>query len=362
MAKMAEEENNSGEDKTEEATPERREEFRERGQVAVSREITSVLVLALAFGFLFIYIDFFIMSLKNIFYNHYERIPYYRISKSNFLSFMGTSFYEVFILIVPLFAATTITAIIGTFLQTRFNFSWKKLQPDFSRMDPLKGIARFVSPDSLMELLKGIGKMATVSAVAYVVLYAEWAKVPGLMMIGIHASWTYWLDITKDLVFGVALLLLAIGGADYFYNFMTLEKKLRMTKKELRDDYKRREVDPQVKGRMRRMARDLVSKQIVEKTKTATVIITNPTHYSIALRYELGMRAPVVVAKGKDFLALQMREVAEELGIPRVENKPLARTLYKTVEMGMEIPEALYKAVSEVIRYVFKLKGMRVKS
>jgi flagellar biosynthetic protein FlhB len=151
-----------------------------------------------------------------------------------------------------------------------------------------------------------------------------------------------------------------IAGGDYLYNFFSLEKKLKMTKQEVREEFKRREVDPHLKGRMRRMQRDLATRKVVEKTKEATVLLTNPTHYSIALKYEIGMAAPIVLAKGIDFLALKMREVAKEQKIPIIENRPLARELYATVDEGREIPDKLYKAVAEIIRYVFKLKGKAV--
>jgi flagellar biosynthesis protein FlhB len=178
------------------------------------------------------------------------------------------------------------------------------------------------------------------------------------MMYPLANLWTYWGAITQNLFLGVTMFLFAIAAFDYIYNFVSFETKLKMTKKEVKEEFKRREVDPHVKNRMRRMQRDLGSRRMVERTKSATVVVTNPTHFSVALKYEPGMAAPQVVAKGQDFLALEMREVAKELEIPIVENAPLARTLYKLVEVGHEIPDSLYKAVSEIIRYVFKLKGI----
>jgi len=158
----------------------------------------------------------------------------------------------------------------------------------------------------------------------------------------------------------VSVVMVAIGGLDYFYNWITMERRMKMSKQELKEEYKRRELDPQVKGRQRRMARDIANRKTLENTKQATVLITNPTHYSVAVRYEIGMTTPMVVAKGIDFLALRMRETAKGQDIPIVENRPLARTLYRLVNEGQEIPEDLFTAVAEVIRYVFRLKGIRI--
>jgi flagellar biosynthetic protein FlhB len=256
-----------------------------------------------------------------------------------------------------------VSAVIGTsvtLLQTRLNFSWERVKFDPTRMDPFKGIVRMVNMQAAVEAAKGIAKITAIGVVAYLVLKSEWYRVPGLMDLSFDAIWNYWGVITKDLFWGVALLMVGIAGLDYAYHFFTLEQKLKMTKKEVKEDYKKRESDPHVKARMRRMQRDLATRKVLEKTKKATVIVTNPEHFAIAIRYEIGMAAPIVVAKGVDFLALRMREVAKQLEIPIIENKPLARTLYKIVDEGQEIPESLYKAVSEIIRYVFKSKGISI--
>ena len=171
-------------------------------------------------------------------------------------------------------------------------------------------------------------------------------------------AWGYWGEITRNLFWAVSALLLVIGAGDYSYNLFTLEKKMKMTKQEAKEEQKKYEGDPHVKARIKRMQREMVMSKMVKATRDATVLVTNPTHYAVALKYELGMRAPVVVAKGIDFNALRLREVAAEADVPIVENKPLARTLYKIGDVGEEIPAALYQAVSEVVKYVFKLKGI----
>jgi flagellar biosynthetic protein FlhB len=183
---------------------------------------------------------------------------------------------------------------------------------------------------------------------------------PSLIRYPVEYAWGYCGDIIISLFWSIIILTLAIGALDYIFSFISIERKMRMSKQELKEEFKKREVDPHVKSRMRRMARDMSMSKMLEETKTATVVVMNPTHFAVALRYELGMPAPVVVAKGKDFNALRIKEVALKNEVTVLENPPLARLLYRSVEVGKEIPESLYKVVSEVIRYVFKLKGKSI--
>jgi flagellar biosynthetic protein FlhB len=354
------EEAESNEDRTEDATPERRDEFREKGNVASSRELTSVFVLAASIAFLGYYGPKFIDSLSKLYIEHFQRISSFRVTPQNFFVFARTIGTETALLLAPLFLLSAVVSSSVTLLQTRLNFSWDRVKFDMTKLDPLKGLVRMVNLQALVELTKGIAKISAVFFVSYLVLKSEWYQVPGLMDLNIGEIWKYWARITGNLFWGVAMLLVGVAGLDYAYNFFSLEQKLKMTKKEVREDYKKREVDPHVKARIRRMQRDFATKKVLDKTKNATVLVTNPEHFAIAIRYELGMAAPMVIAKGVDFLALRMRELAKSLDIPIIENKPLARTLYKIVDEDQEIPESLYKAVSEIIRYVFKMKGINI--
>ena len=230
---------------------------------------------------------------------------------------------------------------------------------------PVIGLQQAVEPlehvhHALVELLKGVGKMAVILLITFLIIYDEIATFPGLLNVDIEYTWAFWAQITKNLFWAVSGLMLFVAAGDYIFNFTELEKKLKMTKKEVREEMKKREVDPHIKARIKKIQRDIVFAKTMKATKEATVVITNPTHYAVALKYEKGMEAPLVVAKGIDFVAEKMKELARDLDIPIVENKPLARTLYKLVEVGSHIPESLYVAVSEVIKYVIWLKGAHV--
>lgn len=344
-------------DRTEEATPERREEFRKKGQVAVSREITSVFVLFSSVVLISFYLLYLQSDLQNYLKESFYKLRFYRMSVYEFQTHLEDNVFIFIKMIIPFFIVVSFVAIFITFMQTKFNVSFTRLSPDFKRMNPLTGLVRMFSSQAAVELGKGFSKMATVAVVAYLILYSEWAKVPGIMQYPVVKAWSYWGRITEMLFYSVSGMLLLVAGLDYIYNFMKIEKQLKMTKQEVKEEYKKREADPHVRARMKRMQRDLSMAKAIKATQSATVVVTNPTHYAIALKYEYGMPAPIVLAKGKDFIAMRMKEIAKDYDVPIVENKPLARTLYKVVKEGQEIPESLYKAVSEIIRYVFLIKN-----
>ncbi len=346
-------------DRTEEASQERREEFRERGQIAMSREVTSVFVLGATVVFLSAFGQTFVNLFAELFIHSFQIAGSFKVNQENALEFASSIWFKTLILMLPVAAVASIAATATTLAQTRLNWSWKKLTPEFNRMNPITGIARMLGTQSLLELFKGVAKLCGIFLVSYLILRGELKIVPALMNFSMMHAWAHWGEITEQLFWAVAGLLILVGGVDYIYNWRQVESKMRMTKQEVKEEIKKREVDPHVKGKMRRMQRDAATRKMLTATKTATVVVTNPTHFAVALKYEYGMAAPIVVAKGIDHIAQRIKEVAKESGVPLVEDKPLARTLYKMLEIGQHIPQSLYKAVSEVIRYVFQLKGIK---
>jgi flagellar biosynthetic protein FlhB len=281
-----------------------------------------------------------------------------RITEKNVIPYLSTVWVEILQLILPLFFVAAVIGTIVSLLQTQFNWSWKKLEFDWSKLNPFPGIARMFKMETVVGLLKSSAKLIVVTLITWLILKGEWSRVPGLMNVPFYKTWVYWGDITAQLMWGVVGLMLFVAAADFIYSFISLENKMKMSKEEVKEEVKQRESDPHVKARLRKMAREMAGRKSIENTKKATVLITNPTHYSVAVRYEMGMVAPIVVAKGIDFLALKMRETAKDLEIPIVENVPLARALYAAVKEGEEVPNDMYKAIAEIIRFVFKLKGV----
>jgi flagellar biosynthetic protein FlhB len=358
---VAENENDiDNEDKTEEASIERREDFREKGSVAHSHELSQVAGLAAIAVFLGWYAPQIVVRAEKILINNFRSIEHFRVSDKNIIGYLGEQWMEILYITLPFFIVAALAGSLSSLLQTQFNWSWKKLEPNWSKLNPITGLSRLFSKETIVGLLKSIAKLAAVSVIAWLILAGEWRKVPTLLHANYAASWMYWTEITKHLLWGVVGLMLFIGAADFIYNFITLENKMKMTKQEVKEETKQRESDPHMKAKLRRMAREIANRKTIDNTRKATVLITNPTHYSIAIRYELGMPAPMVVAKGVDFLALKMRETAKELDIPIVENKSLARAIYASVKEGDEIPAGMYQAISEIIRFVFKLKGINI--
>lgn len=353
-------ENEDGMEKTEEPTEERREEFRKKGDVANSKELTSVGVLAGAIAFLFLISDWIYTKVHRLTHTVFSMTKDFRINQDNAVDFLGKLWWETVIIILPLGVGIIVISSVFTSLQTKGNFAMKKLAPSWQKFNPISNLKRVFGLQSLVELTKGILKMTSVGVMSYVILKSEFDKVPALLNLDVISSWTYWGRITQILFFSVAGLLIFVAALDYFYNWRQIENKMKMTKKEVRDEFKNREIDPFIRAQLKQRGRDLINGQMVQNTREATVVVTNPTHFAVALKYEWGMAAPMVVAKGIDDLALRMREVATESEVPIVENKPLARAMYKTLEVGDPIPESLYKAVSEVIRYVYKIKGIKV--
>ena len=353
-------ENEDGMEKSEEPTDERREEFRKKGDIPNSRELTSVGVLFTAIMVLTSLAGWIYERLHKILTKVFAMTKDFRINQENTIDFMGKIWLETILIVIPVGLAIILISMLFTFGQTKLNFSWEKLKPNFKKFNPISNLQRILGSQSIVELSKSFLKMLFISLVAFFILWGEFDKVPALLQLDVISSWSYWGAITKKLFLGVSGLMLIVAAIDYGYNWFQIEKKMKMTKKEVKDEFKNREIDPFIKGQLRQRGRELISGQMIENTRKATVVVANPTHFSVALLYERGMFAPVVVAKGVDDLALKMREVAKDSEVPVVENKPLARAMYKTLEVGDEIPESLFKAVSEVIRHVYKLKGIDI--
>ncbi len=354
------EENEDGQEKTEEPSEERREKFREKGDIAVSKELTSVFVLGSTIIFLSYYFPILSQSLQDYLKNSFRGISYIRISETNFVEYFISVWKTFLSIIIPIFLITTVIATLVTFAQTKFNISLSKLTFNFSRINPLSGFKRIFSSQAILELFKSMGKMIIVGSVSYIIITSSSQEVVALINLNIVQSWIFWAELTQYLFFGITILLFTIAGVDYAYNFRATERKMKMTKQEVKDEHKQREVDPLIKNKLRALQRELINKKTMAATKKATVVITNPTHYSVAVLYEYGMPAPLVIAKGKDLVALKMREIAKEHDIPIVENKPVARALYDKIDINQEVPSNLYKVISEIIRYVFKLKGIKI--
>ena len=261
-------------------------------------------------------------------------------------------------MLTPIFISLSAAAVLGNYAQVGKIFSTEAIMPDLSRLDLLKGIKRFFSPNTYVELLKSLAKIVLIGLVAY---YSVKRELPSFLplldqevgQVVLHLTGTAFRVSTR-----IILALLALGAFDFLYQRYQFEKNLKMTKQEIKDEMRQVDGDPKVKARIKSLMRQMANKRMMDAVPEADVIITNPTHFAVALKYNsAGMVAPQVIAKGRGFIALKIIALAQEAGVPRVENRELARSLYRLVEVGKSIPTSMYRAVAEVLAYIYRLRG-----
>lgn len=344
--------------KTEEATEKRKQEARKKGQVAKSMELNSVVVLFAMFLFLNFAGGWLYYEIKAYLKNNLAPASMItELTESN-LGHMLLGHLIFFLRIfLPIGLCAVVIAVGINYLQVGPLFTTEPLRPKFSKLNPINGFKRMFSSQGLVDLVKSCLKLIIVLYFAYstiksrIFLLVDTAKL-GVLQTGV---------IVWSIVFQVALkvctFLLILAILDYAYQRWQLRKNLRMSKKEVRDEYKQVEGNPLIKNKIRQRQREIAQRRMMQEVPNADVVITNPTHLAIALKYEPGrMAAPSVIAKGEGYIAQKIREIAQANGVVLVENKPLAQAIYKTVEIGEVIPEKLYQAVAEVLAFVYRLK------
>jgi flagellar biosynthetic protein FlhB len=351
------EEKDEGQERTEQATPKRREEAREKGRVAKSREVASAAIIFASLIYFYFNVGGFLDKLMTVSASIFRSVGQTVISVDN-ISFMMTGLMgRVFFILMPLFSVIFIVSILANVVQVGFLVSPSVLQPEFSKIDPLKGFKRLFSLNSIVELVKNILKMVTIAVVAYVVVKNE---VRNFLLLADQTAWdllVYTGRVTFKILLSTGWVLLALAIFDYAYQHWEFEKGLRMTKQEIKDEMKNTEGNPLIKGRIKRLQREMARRRMMAAVPKADVVITNPTHLAIALKYDREKEvAPRVIAKGAGFIAEKIREVAGKNAVPLVENKPLAQVLYKMVDVNGLIPENLYRSVAEVLAYVYNLR------
>ena len=349
-----------GQERTEKATAKRREEARRKGQVAQSREIASVLILMTAMGFFYFAGSWMFWNIAEVISGIYERLGTLRLEGvADVNAFSVEVFKRVFLILIPFFLPVLIAGIAGNIGQIGFEMHGQPLRPKLTKLNPISGMKKFVSFKSLVEMVKSIFKILFVGGIAYGVVNKETAKFPGLMQQEVGEILLFTGRVAFKIFFFVCLALIILAALDYLYQRWQYEKDLKMTKQEVKDERKQSEGDPKVKGRIRRMQIEMARRRMMEAVPQADVVITNPTHLAVALKFDAAsMVAPAVVAKGSGHIAERIKEIAGDHQVPIIEDKPLAQALFKMVEIGDFIPAELYRAVAEVLAYVYRLKGM----
>lgn len=346
--------------KTEKATPKRREQAAEKGQIARSAEFNSVLVLLAAFMAVKIFLPDMIQEwtgfTQNIFkiFSESNFELSYRVLQNMFIM----SVVSVTKILAPIVGGAMIAGVFASVAQVGFRFNMSLIKFDLNNVNPINGVKRMFSSQTLAELVKSFLKVFIVGYVAYSEYVKQLSGFTGLTDMSLRASSAYIGQTTMNIAFKIILWLAVLAVADYIFQKWRHESELKMSKQEVKDEYKQQEGDPQLKGKIKQKQRQMAMSRMMQSLPRADVVITNPTHFAVALQYNNNtMGAPVVIAKGQDRVALKIKEIAKEHGIVTVENKPLAQALFHGTEIGDSIPAELYQAVAEVLAFVYKLKG-----
>lgn len=344
------------EEKTEQATDARREDFRRRGQVAQTKELASCLLLLTFAGGIYALSRYFFQNIFEVFNYSFGPQLVTTIRQGNFTEALTFTGQKLFVLIAPVMAVAALISAISSIIQVGFMQVEDAMSPDFNKLNPIEGFKRVFSIRALVEGLKSFLKLLFIGLVLYFLLRSEVVKVPYLIGYSLEGIFQYIGGIVIRLLAGIGMMMLVLSAADYFFQRWKLEKEMMMTKQEVKEEAKSREGDPMIKARVRRMQRERASKRMMDAIPKADVVVTNPTHIAVVLKYDANLPAPQVVAKGADLVAEKIKEIAREHNIPVIENKPLARTIYKTLKIGQVIPRELFVAVAEVLSYVYKLR------
>lgn len=344
-------------ERTERATPKKRQDARKKGQIPKSQEIPTVAILLAALTFFYFGGTWMFDRVNEIMHMSLMDAGQRVMSIATVQSLAWFLFQKIAIALSPLFLALAVAGIGSNIAQVGFMLSGEQLVPNFTRLDPIKGLKNLFSLRGLVELVKSILKIGIIGGMAYIVLRGEFDRIPGLVALSIPEILSFVGKVFLRLGFYTCLVLVVLAALDFTYQKWQHERDLRMSKQEVKDEYKQREGDPKIKARIRSAQREMAMKRMMQAVPDATVVITNPTHLAVALKFERNMPAPQVLAKGAGRVAERIREIATKHDIPIVEQKPLARALFKNVEIDHYIPADLYHAVAEVLAYVYRLKG-----
>ncbi len=355
-----------GGEKTEEATSKKLQDVRKEGQVCKSTELTNAIALIAAFLTIRLSGLMIGQNFVNIFHYIYDNIPDLitfwdgEVPMQQVDRIFRTVMLRMIIMMTPVFIVGVIVAFVVNVLQVKWKITTKPLKPKLSKLNPASGVKRLFSKEKLIELLKSILKVGLISYVVYSYMKDRAGMLLWMYDFDTLAAVSLVAATVIDVGIRIGLIYLIIGIADYFYQRHKFREDTKMTKQEVKDEYKDAEGDPQIKSKIRQKMQEASRRRMMQAVPEADVVITNPTHYAVALKYDTEISdAPIVTAKGQDFLAQKIKDLAAEGGVEIVENKPLARMLYHNVELGAAIPPELYQAVAEVLAFVYNLKKER---
>lgn len=344
-------------EKTEKATPKKKQESRNKGEVAKSQELPGAFIMFFTFLFLLLYGGFLKERLIALFSVPFHEYMLWEATQANIIVIFGELLFDALILLSPILVTVMVIAILGNYMQIGFLVSADPLKVKLKKLDPIQGAKRIFALRAVVEFLKSVMKFIVIGIIVFFTLWNQRMELVALSSLPLDQILRYVGNLTVILGITIAIILIVLAVLDYLYQKYDFEKNQRMSKQDVKDEYKKSEGDPLIKGKIREKQRRMALQRMMQDIPKADVIITNPTHFAIAVRYDPDtMESPTVIAKGKDYVALKIKEKAKELNIITMENKPLARALYDQVEIGQSIPNDLFQAVAEVLAYIYKVK------
>lgn len=344
-------------EKTEKATPKKRKDTRKKGQVAKSTDVNTAVSLLIIFLSLIALGPYMRDRLLSFIKTFYTKSIALELSESNVHELFVDTVKDISLILAPIMLVALLAGIVSNYMQVGFLFSAEVLKPDLNKLSPLKGFKRIYSMRAIVELVKSILKITVVGFAAFMVLWLHYGDILRLPLLTPAEVLTFVSKLTLWMGLAGSGALMPLAGLDYLYQRFDYEKNIRMSKQDIKDEYKKSEGDPIIKSKIKQKQREMAMRRMMQEVPKADVIITNPTHYAIALKYdEKKMDAPYIVAKGVDHLALKIRQIAKEHDVMTIENRPLARALYDQVDIDQAVPEEFFKVIAEILAYVYKTK------
>ncbi len=353
-----------GGEKTEEPTAKKKQDTRKEGKVPKSKELSSGVELIALFLILKFWVGHMGENFMKLFSEIYEKIPAYttywngRIVREDYKILINNVYVKLLVQLLPFFVVGIVIAVGVNMLQFKFQISTKPLKPKFSKLNPISGMKRMFSKDKIVELIKSIAKIVLIMFMVYTTVKDDWVYLVKFYGMPLNQAIEAIGNIVINMGLKISLVFMIVAFVDLIYQRRKFNNDIKMTKQEVKDEYKNAEGDPQIKGKIRSKMREASQRRMMQDVPKADVVITNPTHFAVAIKYDASTgSAPIVLAKGADYVAQKIKEIARENQVEIVENKPLARMLYANVDVGQEVPPELYQAVAEVLAMVYKMQG-----
>ena len=350
-------------EKTEKATPKKRQDERKKGNVFISKDITALIsILGIFFSMKLLFPSMY-KTTKAFTFRYIGYAAYKTDLTDSFIKEIAVTSLDAFVrAAIPIILIAMLIGVAITLAQTKLLFSMESLKPKFNRLNPLEGIKKLFSLKSMVEVLKGIIKISIILIVLYNFIKGRFVDFSRTLTMGLMDSSHFMLKSVLDMVFNISIAFTGIAAIDYFYQWWDYERQIKMSKHDLKEEYKQMEGNPQIKGKIKEIQRQRAMSRMMQAVPSADVVIKNPTHYAVALKYDIeNDSAPILVAKGQDELALRIIKVAEENNVSVIENKPLARSIFAATDLNREIPAEHYGEIAEILVYIYKLNNKEIK-